>query len=67
VVIQAQQAELPEERDVPIVDEERIPEEPPIQGGVLFEEAETRLEPLSSPENLDSLPFDDLPVHEDGM
>lgn len=67
VAVQAQEAALPDERDVPIVDEERIPPEPPIEGGVLSGESETRLEPVSSPETRDSLPFDDLAVHEDGL
>jgi hypothetical protein len=57
---------LAEEENVPIAEEQRIPDEPPVQGGVLSKEVETRLELTYSPEDLDSLPFDNSPVNGNG-
>jgi hypothetical protein len=66
LAVQAQQADFAEEEHVPNVEEQRIPDEPPVQGGVLSEEVETRLEPIYSFEDLDSLPFDNAPVNGNG-
>jgi len=58
-VVQGQHVDLPEEEAVQI---QELPEEPLVQGGILLQSPETHLEPRPSPENLDSLPYDDSPV-----
>jgi hypothetical protein len=52
-----------QQEHVPVQDIQGIPDEPPVEGGLLSE-SETQLESRSS-ENLESLPFDDAPK-EDG-
>jgi len=57
---QAQGETLEEPGDEP---ELAIPEEPPIEGGILSEKTKTDLEPRAIVDTSDSLPFDDLPPH----
>ena len=58
IVVQGEQVEV--EEDVPAADIQGLPEEPPVQGGILSTSSETQLEPRLS-ENLESLPYDDSP------
>ena len=56
IVVQGQQVEV--EDDLPELDIRELPEEPPIEGGVLSTSEEARLEARPS----DSLPYDDSPI-----
>ena len=51
-----------QEEERPLVDIDRLPDEPPIEGGILSPSSEKQLES----QNLESLPFDDSPVEGDG-
>jgi hypothetical protein len=51
-----------QEEERPLVDVDRLPDEPPIEGGILSPSSEKQLES----QNLESLPFDDSPVEGDG-
>lgn len=59
IVVQGQQVGV--EDDLPEADIRELPEEPPIEGGILSGSSETRLESRPS-ENLHSLPYDDSPT-----
>ena len=62
-VVSGDQVILQEEEERPLVDIDRLPDEPPIEGGILSTSSEKQLES----QNLESLPFDDSPVEGDGI
>ena len=62
-IVSGDQVILQNDDGRPVVDIDRIPDEPPIQGGILSPSSEKQLES----HNLESLPFDDSPVDGDGI
>lgn len=61
------QAQLADDQNIAAENRLDLPDEPPLQGGILSHSAESRFEHRSTPENLGSSAFDDATVDGDGI
>ena len=59
IFAQEQEELPPPEQDEAIIDQQNLPEEPKVEGGILSSPEHTQLEPRQSSEDLEALPIDD--------
>lgn len=59
IFAQEQEELPPPEQDEAIIDQQNLPEEPNVEGGILSSPEHTQLEPRQSSEDLEALPIDD--------